>query len=195
MKIFQIGFNKCGTRSISHFFNRHGLKAADWERGKLARAIRDDLSVGRKPLSDWKDTQVFTDMEQVNAHDIIEGYREFRALDEAYNDALFILNTRNGEAWIRSRHAHGAGAYTSAYRRYFGLDTDAEVFDHWRRDWYKHHAEVLDYFLPDRGHRLFIWDIDSPDFEGLQNKVGFNIQTNLWLQRGKTASVGGSDQT
>lgn len=186
MKIFQIGFNKCGTRSISHFFKRHGLTTADWERGEIAKSIREDVASARLPLSDWSDRQVFSDMEFVTARDIFEGYREFRALASAYEDALFILNTRNGEAWIRSRHSHGDGGYTEAYRRFLRLETHEQVFERWRRDWYSHHADVLEYFSGELANRLFVWDIEAPDFKQLQTKVNFEIKREFWIQRGKT---------
>ena len=121
-RIFQIGFNKCGTRSIGNFFKRHGLETADWALGDLARSIKADLAAGATPLRDWPDVNVFLDMEFVHPVHMIEGYKYFRELQAHYPDALFILNTRNGEAWIRSRNAHGKGSYTNAYRRFYGYD-------------------------------------------------------------------------
>jgi hypothetical protein len=186
MKIFQIGFNKCGTRSISQFFKRHGMKTTDWEHGELAKSIKADVDAGQAPLGQWTDTDVFSDMEYIHAIDIVEGYRYFKELNAAYPDALFILNTRNGEGWIKSRHAHGAGAYTDAYRRFYGYGTIDEVFMRWRREWYRHHAEVLEYFVGDRADQLFVWDIEAPQFDVLQSKVGFELETKHWAQHGKT---------
>ena len=185
-RIFQIGFNKCGTRSISHFFKRHGLSAADWERGQLAQSIKADLANGMRPLSDWDHVDVFTDMEYVHGVNMIEGYRYFRALHSHYPDAVFILNTRNGEAWVRSRHAHGSGAYTDSYKRYYGYDTEDEVFWRWRREWYAHHLDVLAYFSEQASGQLFVWDIDNPDFQSLQEMVPFELNLDFWTQRGKT---------
>lgn len=185
-RIFQIGFNKCGTRSISHFFKRHGLNTLDWAHGDLAKSIKVDLEAGRTPLGQWPDVHVFSDMEFIRVTNMIEGYRYFRELHAHYPDALFILNTRNGEAWLRSRHAHGDGAYTNAYRRYYGYDTEAEVFDRWRLEWHRHHADVLTYFSGERQKNLFVWDIERPDFDTLQPKLSFELRLDLWTQRGKT---------
>lgn len=185
-RIFQIGFNKCGTRSISHFFKRHGLVTADWALGDLAKSIKADLEAGDALLQNWPDVNVFSDMEYVHAVKMIEGYKYFRELHTQFPDAMFILNTRNGEAWIKSRDGHGDGAYTSAYRRYYGCDTVEQVYDRWRIDWYEHHAAVLNYFSGPLANRLFVWDIDRPDFDGLQKKLTFELKTDFWTQRGKT---------
>ena len=183
-RIFQIGFNRCGTRSIDHFFKLHGLKTIHWARGYLAKSIKADLTAGTIPLENWPDVNVFSDMESI--HGMIEGYKYFRELHVHYPDALFILNTRNGEAWIRSRHAHTAGNYTDQYRQFYGYDNIESVFDRWRRDWYEHHAAVLSYFSGAFSERLFVWDITQPDFDTLQKRVPFTLRTEFWTHRGKT---------
>jgi hypothetical protein len=154
--------------------------------GELAKSIKVDLAAGETPLQNWPDVNVFSDMEYVHAINMIEGYKYFRELQTHFPDALFILNTRNSEAWIRSRHRHGNGAYTNAYRRYYDCHTVEDVFDRWRIDWYEHHAAVLNYFSGALADRLFVWDIDRPDFDILQKKLPFPLRTDLWTQRGKT---------
>lgn len=37
MKIFQIGFNKCGAVSLHKFFLDNGLKSIHWDNGNLAK--------------------------------------------------------------------------------------------------------------------------------------------------------------
>lgn len=75
MKIFQIGFNKCGTRSISTFFKRHVLRTTDWAHGDLAKSIKSDVEAGQPPLGQWTETDVFSDMEYVHAVRMIECQR------------------------------------------------------------------------------------------------------------------------
>ena len=185
-RIFQIGFNKCGTRSIDRFFRLHDLKTVHWAGGDLAKSLKADLTAGIKPLENWPDVNVFSDMESVSVHDMIEGYKYFPELQAHYPDALFILNTRNSEAWIRSRNAHGAGSYTNQYRRFYGYDNIESVFNRWRRDWYEHHAAVLSYFSGALSEHLFVWDITQPDFDTLQKRVPFTLRTEFWSHRGKT---------
>jgi len=38
-KIFQIGFNKCGTTSIHQFLLNNGIRSVHWEGGKIADEI------------------------------------------------------------------------------------------------------------------------------------------------------------
>ena len=42
-RIFQIGFNKCGTRSLANFLNGNGIPTAHFRRGNLARALNSNL--------------------------------------------------------------------------------------------------------------------------------------------------------
>ena len=189
LKIFQVGFNKCATRTISHFLKLNGLQVADWMRGELAISIRNAVRDGAKPLAEWPEVNVFSDMERVNAVDLIEGYRYFRELDAAYPQAKFILNTRHMESWIKSRHKHGDGAYTDAYRRFLGLADINEVFDRWRHDWLAHHLAVLEYFSGDRRSRLLILNIDAPDFAEMERFIGMPLDTSKWPHRGKTKEI------
>lgn len=185
-KIFQIGFNKCATRAISRFFHRHGLTTADWAKGELAQDIAAAVAAGRAPLERWPDVTVFSDMEYVRGNTVIEGYRYFRDLHAAYPEALFILNTRNVEAWIRSRERHGDGGYRNTYRRHYKLRTTQEVHDRWRQDWFRHNLEVVEYFSGPRRDQLFVWDIERPDFETLSQKLGLPLKAEKWKTVGRT---------
>ena len=49
-RVFQIGFNKCGTRSLYRFLQRSGIYSAHFNRGILAQNIKDNIEAGRKPL-------------------------------------------------------------------------------------------------------------------------------------------------
>jgi len=184
--VFQIGFNKCGTRSIARFFERHGLRSAHWMQGDLAKSLKSDIAAGRRPLADWRGIDVFTDIEYVDSHQIIEGYKYFKELYQAYPSAVFLLNTRNCEDWIWSRNSHKRGVYTEKYRKYYGLSTSEEVFDLWRLDWHKHHLSVLEFFAKDKRDNLVIWDIGAPNFCELEHKLGFSIEPDFWAKEGAT---------
>lgn len=185
MKIFQIGFNKCATRALSYMFKENGYLRADWEQGRLAQSIAKAMESGQKPLSDYPDVTIFSDMEYVKAgRPILEGYRQFEYIDRHYPEALFILNTRSCEAWLRSRCNHGNGVYLENYRRHYGYDTPEEVIDRWRREWHRHHLDVLGYFSDSRRHRLFVLDIDKPDFEAFQKFLEVDLDISHWTKRG-----------
>ena len=107
-KIFQIGFNKCGTKTLHHYFSRNGVRSVHWDYGRLAQRMFANLASGSKLLAGYEQFDVFTDMEYLNeSGTYLEAYKLYRHLADQYPHSVFILNTRNREAWIRSRLGHG----------------------------------------------------------------------------------------
>lgn len=163
-RIFQIGYNKCGTRSLYRFLQRSGIASAHFNRGLLADAMAENIKAGRKPLTGNVDRYVaYTDVQHVTRDRAIEGVHFFRELYAYYPNSYFILNTRDKEGWLRSRLNHGAGAYVRRYSRALGLPEDGSVLKVWSEDWDRHHAEVQAFFA-DKPGRLLVFDIknDSP---------------------------------
>lgn len=112
-KIFQIGFNRCGTTSLYNFFKHScsdGLLCAHWENHKLAKILYRKKSFKD---TEYQDYHFFSDMEGIVdskyhfAH--MENYRD---LDLQYPNSKFILNTRNINKWILSRLSHYSKKYT-----------------------------------------------------------------------------------
>ena len=64
-KIFQIGFNKCGTLSLWNLFNSYSkLKSIHWDYGNLAQTIYNNIySDIYLPLDSYEDYTYFGDME------------------------------------------------------------------------------------------------------------------------------------
>lgn len=156
-RIFQIGFNRCGTYSLYEFFKQNGLRCLHWERGGLALTIQDNIVRGRKALEGvYEDHDFYADMIHVEDKMLIEPYKLFPVLDLQYPGSKFILNLRDREAWIRSRAHHGL-------ERTFQVLTGSsveEVHEYWRKDWDRHVDQVLSYFQT-RGQDLLVYDIDS----------------------------------
>ncbi|MEY4697026.1 MAG: hypothetical protein RIT14_1454 [Pseudomonadota bacterium] len=166
-RIFQIGFNKCGTRSLYRFFQRSNIAAAHFNRGLLAERLAENLATGRKPLAGPIDRYVaYTDIQHVTQARVLEGGTFFRALYHYYPLSYFILNTRDKAGWIASRLRHGDGAYARRYGRGLGLATEAEVVARWSEDWDRHHAEVMAFFA-DKPGRLLVFDIKQDSAERL----------------------------
>lgn len=160
-RIFQIGFNKCGTRSLYRFLQRSGIPAAHFGKGGLAVGMKHNIDSGRKPLAGKIDNYVgYTDVQQVTRDYVIEGVRFFRQLYEYYPESYFILNTRDKEGWIRSRLRHGAGHYAKRYARALKLEDETQVVAAWGEEWDRHHAEVVDFFA-DKPGRLLVYDIKT----------------------------------
>lgn len=45
-RYFQIGFHRCGTTSLWRFFERNGIPTVHFDKGNLARRMRDNIEAG-----------------------------------------------------------------------------------------------------------------------------------------------------
>jgi Sulfotransferase domain len=164
MKIFQIGYNRCGTRTIHNYFAANGIRSVHWDDGRLARRIFTNLANGENLLDGYSYFDVFTDMEWLDGAHHCEAYKLFPYLAAQYPDAVFILNTRDREAWIKSRLRHREGEYAARYRRYLGVASSEKLADIWRAEWDRHHRRVIEFF-DGKPHRFIVCRIetDLPD--------------------------------
>lgn len=190
-KIFQIGFNKCGTYSIYHLFNQYSRprhKTIHWDHGKLAYSIYNNITSGKAfPLSEYDQYFVFTDMECFIADDSnnirhITIYKDFfDLLDINYPDSVFILNTRPVDHWIKSRLQHrnphntiinnhdphicnNYPMYIDLYKSIYKTTNEKDITDIWKNEWYEHHDTIQLFF----GHRpkdLLVYDIENDSFD------------------------------
>ena len=161
MKIFQIGFNKCGTSTIHNYLRANGVRSVHWDQGRLARRIFANLANGEDLLAGYEDFDAFTDMEFLDeAGTFLEAYKLFPYLAAQYPDAVFILNTRDREAWIRSRLGHGDGRYADRQRGYLKAASDALMAEVWRAEWERHHRRVTEFFAG-KSHRFFLCRIET----------------------------------
>ena len=163
MKIFQIGFNRCGTLTMHGYLRANGVRSVHYDNGKLAQRMFRNLRQGKDILSGY-DYDAFFDMEWNGPDEILEGYKLYPQLAARYPDAVFILNTRDREDWIRSRFLHGQGRRPARHKAVLGLSSDEELAERWRREWEAHHSNVVEFFAG-KPHRFFVCDIrtDLPD--------------------------------
>lgn len=191
-RIFQIGFNKCGTRTFHQFFKAHGLRCIHWHGGRLARAMLGNLVNGEPILRGYEEFEVFSDMESIGKEFAVEAFKLFEHLAPAYPGSIFLLNTRDREAWIRSRMKHGNGRYAARWKLVLGLSSDAELAEAWRRDWDRHMARV-DRFFADGRHRLVRFDIEKDDPAALRDAMPeLQLNPDRFGHRGKTQEVVGA---
>lgn len=155
-KIFQIGFNKCGTVSIYNFFENNGLKSIHWGMGMLAFTIKRNDEIGYPLLNGYEHYDCFTDMEDVHKNIFIH-LTHFKELDKQYPNSKFILNIRPVDKWINSRIHHPN--YLNCHKKITGLDEDG-VIEHWKKQWEDHIESVKEYFK-DRPNDLLVFDIES----------------------------------
>jgi glycogen synthase len=171
-KIFQLGFNKCGSQTIHNYLWLNGVKCLHYGNvsGSIARRIMANFTRGEPLIGPEYDQYYgFFDMEDPYAQPPIYIAPEmFRLLDQQYKDSKFILNTRPKENWIRSRLSHvdqtNGKRYVDAlldfYRRQNPNFTEVDLIELWSKQWDEHHAAVLDYFK-DRPQDLLIINIDE----------------------------------
>jgi hypothetical protein len=154
-KVFGIGLNKTGTRSIASALRQLGYRTL--HKGDVATsALVERAASERRPLltylgSSW---DAYFDVAA-----LVHGFRD---LDAQYPGSRFLLSTRELEGWLRSREKHvlanqrraAEGAYSG---RWLTVDIDG-----WRTEWQAHHAAVAEYF-GDRPDDLLVFDAVGGD--------------------------------
>jgi hypothetical protein len=176
-KIFQIGFNKCGTSSLAAFFKNNGITTLHWAQGNIGKRLYLNLSAGIPVLSGMTGYEAFTDME--SAENNIFGHRYFREIYAEYPGSYYILNTRSKENWMRSRLAHRDGLLVKIMKKNFNLSS-SEILRYWSLEWDSHHKAVTDFFK-DKG-RFLLFDIekDPPEILCQFLEQSFSLDPQHW---------------
>ena len=143
MKIFQIGFNKCGTRFLHQLFTDQGYKSIYADDGRLARRMFENFLNMDPLLKGYEHYDCFLCMENV-AMNLYPHLLFYKLLDQQYPGSKFILNTRNVENWIKSRL--NQPGYLTDYMWSTGTTKTAVAVEKWRSLWKRHHEEVKAYF-------------------------------------------------
>jgi hypothetical protein len=186
-KVFQIGFNKCGTRSLKAFFKKNGFRCVHWDDGKLAKAMFKNKASGRSLICGYEQFDVFTDMENMQGKNSLEAYKLYPDLAKEFPDALFILNTRDRERWIGSRLRHREGKLAENWKAHYGVTTDEELIAQWTEDWDAHHRQVKDFFHGS-SYRFLVFDIEKDSPERLVEALPeANLDPRKYDQVGSTA--------
>ena len=170
--IFQIGFHRCGTTALAAFFERCGLACVHYDRGRLARRLRENLAAGRPPLAGYEGYRAFANMQVEDGADYFDGMAYFRELDAAY-DARFVLNTRPLDRWLRSLAVHYARRPRAlglpCLEARFGTADPVRVAEGWRALREAHHRRVRAELPPER---LLVFDIESDPPQRLCEFIG-----------------------
>ena len=97
-----------------------------------------------------------------------------------------MFNDRPVEKWVRSRLSHDGGPRGSFVTRYAKAMAimETEAPDHWRRDYARHKAAVLEYFAGSQ--RFMLFDIESGRPEDLMQFLapGYRLNAGLWSHHG-----------
>jgi len=176
MRVFQIGFNKCGTSSIWKRLQELGLRSCHLrteDRRNVTLVMQSNLAEGRNILSGLEEYDGFTDLEYQSEDTFVEGYRLFREIKAQVPDSRFILNLRDRQKWIASRLDHNDGAYAAALMKVHGLQDKAQLTRKWEHDWDTHVAEVTDFFLGE--DCLLVFDIEKDDISVIDAFLGLKL--------------------
>lgn len=166
-KIFQIGFNRCGTRCFYNFFKNNGIPSIHWDNGLLSLTMKKNFEQNEPLLKGYENYRFFSDMEHFdeNMGVFYSHVHYYQLLDKQYPKSKFILNTRNVNHWIKSRLNHQFGGMTGYYAKYIMSKLNINLYQllyKWRLEWDNHHTEVLEYFHG-RANDLLIFDIEKDD--------------------------------
>lgn len=141
MKIFGVGMNKTGTKSLEMAVQILGFSTGDTSKKTSAlmqRAIDEGLPILHHCPPHVRRANAFFDCRPIE--------KNFEAVDRAYPDSKFILHTRDMEEWLASREKHvvrnqaaaEAGAYDGPW-----VEVDRKA---WVEEWVRHHDSVRRYF-------------------------------------------------
>lgn len=165
-RIFLVGHNKSGSRSLHHFFMANGLRSVHFDQGRLAVAMDRNRLLGRPLLEGYEQCEAFGDMESIHHGKhcpyrssivsvpgrILHAYLWFDLLDLQYPDSLFIYNTRPMADWLESRLKHAGGVYAESYRQLLCLNLGkddlclSDLRLHWAEDFRRHEHNLRSYF-------------------------------------------------
>ena len=202
-RIFQIGFNRCGTTTLIRIFQANNLKCLHWGRGSIAAGIEAARLEG-KPLLSYVDGYfAYGDMEFVEVESEskkllkkkpfrrlyknlpkdnltpIYAFENFRELDKQYPGSKFILNTRNVEDWINSRIRFlERGYFYCKHGDRFHSSQEA-LNQCWREHWDEHTSNVREYFS-NRPEDLLEFDLDK---DGPEKIADFFCDLNLDISK------------
>jgi hypothetical protein len=209
-KIFQIGFNKCGTSSLDDLFSKYSrpeIKTIHWDYGKLAYSIHKNILNNIPSLNDYPNINFYGDMECIIKKDhkfeMIYGFKYFYVFDKEYPNSKFILNTRNIDNWISSRLKHYSAHYLldgelqeceekmHYYHKHmdvYNINSVDDLILKWKYQWHTHHNNVIKYFR-DRPKDLLVFDIEKDSFRKIVDffkPYGIEFETDRLPHTNKT---------
>lgn len=188
-KLVQIGFNKSATTALFWLLINSGHSALHSSGRRSRRAghpvvskihpqiwIHHNIAAGLPPLAGLEDFESHFDME----HDVsgsaikIENFKFFDRFAAAYPDCKFVLNTRDCDAWLRSRARHGGGNYIRRTMARLGL-SEQSVLDRWRAEHQRHNDAVREFFLHE-ADRLFEFELEKQPIHEFVRFSGPSLQ-------------------
>ena len=162
MKIFCIGLNKTGTRSLSDALEILGYRSLHWGGPEPAAALRRGPEIrmaveravdeGRPLLEDIDDVDAYSDILALSTN--------FDVLDRQYPGSKFILTIRDLGEWLDSRRRHVETNVERHERGEYSGTFLVVDYPGWTAERTEHERRVREYF-GDRPHDLLVLDISA----------------------------------
>jgi hypothetical protein len=164
MKVFCIGLNKTGTRSLHDALQILGLRSVHWggpvqstavARGRMIReTIEQSLRDGRPLLDGLEEADAYSDILALSSN--------FDVLDRQYPGSKFILTVRDLDDWLDSRRRHvEQNVERQARGEYAGTFLVVD-YPAWTEERVDHDSRVRAYFSG-RPDDLLVMDIAGGD--------------------------------
>lgn len=171
MRVFQIGFNRCGTLSLCKFFNQNGHKAVHWDNGRWGEHFNSTQSRGVPLCEGYDNVVLWTDIGFIQ--------RQFQVLAEQYPESRFIYNIRPLDKWLDSRTNWYSirEAHNFVPIQYRHSDIDRRSY--WKAEWIYHKRVLKEYFVGGKLERLLIFDIEKNTGEDIEKFLPELEFTNL----------------
>jgi len=186
-KVFQVGFNKCGTRSLCQLFKQSGYDSVHYQKGRLAKKILQNFLRSRDILSGINKHTFYSDLEcAYGSRGVpIYAYLLYKEIYYQYPNSKFILNVRPIDDWIRSRLRHSNRKYVRFCKKRLKLNK-GEVVEEWKNHFHKHIEDVIGFFI-DKPDRLLVYDISTDNPDKIINFFPeLNLDISKWGHYGKT---------
>ena len=167
-KIFNVGFHKTGTTSLTHFMSDNGYKtlhrpAYAMQRLNLGSQFDiDEGSTGPVKLENIVDKTLLQELVQEfdffsdNPWPLL-----YRLLDQSFPNSKFILTRRNTDSWINSLVKYSDSQHTRMRQLIYGYGNPENHVTRYRKVYIRHNKDVVGYF----GNRkdLLVIDIEDDD--------------------------------
>jgi len=153
VKIFNIGFHKTGTTSLTQFMREHGFKvmhSVSYSMQSLGLGLQSDGEEGDGiPV----DLNLLIDEGLINR--LVQQFDYFsdnpwpllyRRLDQAYPDSLFILTRRKVDSWMNSLVKYTSDENTRMRQMIYGYGNPHRHISRYRKVYLAHNRAVEEYF-------------------------------------------------
>jgi hypothetical protein len=164
-KLFFIGFNKCGTRSLHQYFLDCGLDSYHGgATGDTHMAVLINVALGEPALRGLAPHDVYLDLGAVQS--------QFQYLDRDYPGNKFVLNIRDVNRWLVSRLNHLNGRYVEFMNLYYGMNlTWPEWVERWRGEFMAHERAAIEHFRG-RDANFLRFDVETDQLTDLISFIG-----------------------